>query len=71
MMTFYIVGVIIVLLLSLTILAWEIVNGEVYESEMPTSLIGIFIFSLFSWAILFLLAILFVFQYAKNKRKKK
>jgi len=62
MITFYIIGVVLALLLFITISAWEIANGDIDEIDIPLRIKGIFLVSLFSWLYLFFAVMLAFFN---------
>ena len=67
MMTFYIVGVVIVLLVTLTQVSYELAYQK--EDRMSWGTIGILAF--FSWLTLFTIIMTAMFSIAKKNRKDK
>lgn len=69
-MIIYVTGCIFALLVFLFVFAFVNDDEEVHGSEVIENMIGISIMSLFSWAIVYVMAMMFVFQLIKNKRKE-
>ena len=70
MFTFYIVGVVIALLILLTSLGIMIENGEVYELDIIDKMVGIFVLSASSWAIVVVIGAVVIIERVKNKEDK-
>ena len=66
MITFYIIGVVIVLLVTLTQVSYELAYQK--EDRMSWSTIGILAF--FSWLTLFTVVMTAIFSRAKRNRKE-
>jgi len=67
MFTFYIVGVVIALLFFLVVLGVMIENDEVYGFDIIVNMVMLFVLSLFSWTILFMIGSAVVYKRVKNK----
>ena len=70
MLTFYIVGVVIALLILLTSLGVMIKNDEVYELDIIDKMVMLFVLSLFSWAIVFVIGTAVTYKLIKDKKDK-
>ena len=64
MLTFYIVGVVVMLLASLAQVAYEIA----YEKEDRTSIGAIVLLAFFSWLSIFTIVMTVIFSIAKKNR---
>ena len=71
MFTFYIVGVVIVILFYLSFLAWYNANGETDLSNIFSILINTLMLSVFSWMIIFVIVLEYIFDHIKKNRKDK
>ena len=70
MLTFYVIGVFVTLLISLLLLAWEISDKEkmVDKIYIMKSMAGILVLSLFSWAVVFTGFMALVFEEIRRKK---
>ena len=70
MITFYIIGVVIVLLILLTSLAIMIEDDEVYGLDILVRMAIIFALSSSSWAIVFVIGAAAIYRRIKNKKDR-
>ena len=70
MFTFYIVGVVIVILFLLSFLAWDIANGETDFSNIFSLLINAIMLSGFSWIIIFVIVLEYIFDHIKKNKEE-
>ena len=68
MITFYIIGVVIALLVLLTSLAMMIRTNEVYGLDIIVTMVVMFGLSLFSWTIVLVIGIGFVLELTERDR---
>ena len=71
MLTFYIVGVVIALFILLTLLSMAIDNDEGYGLHIIANMARVFVLSLSSWAVIYVIGMGFVFKLAKKRIKDK
>ena len=74
MVTFYFIGFGVTLLVSLIHLAWRLAEEDAYRLDIIDilmNMLSILILSLFSWAVIFVIGMRFVFKRAKENRKGK
>ena len=67
MFTFYIVGVVIALLFFLVVLGIMIENDEVYGFDIIVNMVMLFVLSLFSWTILFMIGVMVIIKRVGDK----
>ena len=70
MFTFYIVGVVIALLFFLVVLGVMIENDEVYGLDIIDKMVGIFVLSASSWAIVVVIGAVVIIERVKNKEDR-
>jgi len=69
MFTFYIVGVVIVILFYLSFLAWHTANEETDCSNIFSALINTLMLSVFSWMIIFVIVLEYIFDHIKKNKE--
>jgi len=72
MVTFYFIGFGVTLLVSLIHLAWRLAEEDAYRLDIIDilmNMLSILILSLFSWAVISVIGMKFVFERAKKNRK--
>jgi len=70
MLTFYLIGVVIALLILLTSLGVMIENDEVYGLDILVNMVIIFVLSSSSWAIVVAIGAAVIYKRVKNKEDK-
>ncbi|HIP15555.1 MAG TPA: hypothetical protein EYG74_08705 [Sulfurimonas autotrophica] len=73
MFTLYFIGFGITLLVSLIHLAWRLAEEDAYRLDIMDilmSMLSILILSLFSWAVILVTGMMFVFKLAKKQMRK-
>ena len=74
MVTFYFIGVGVALLFSLIHLAWKFAEEDTCSLDIlyiAVYMLDVVILSLFSWAVILVIGMKFVFEQAKKNRKDK